>query len=414
MTSAARRVLLCIVISQAILAPRNSPAESDFTSKTYIKFFKDAADNSYAPLYEYIEMENRDPERGLWNMYLSGWWGHDFGAVQYDGKNRDELTNAFFRFAPCQDKRLVVNAGRHIIYGGVISQQIDGLSASWEVTPQAGFSMFGGSPVETEFDARGGDLAYGGRAYQRIDSRAELGLSYLQEKNSGAPFREEAGLDVWLLPLRGLEVKGHSFYNNITEGWAEHAYTLRVFPGERLILSGLFSRTSYNDAFSARTLSVFSPDFLGQGETLTKQGGLIEYRAGDTLTWVVDYTHYAYRMQGEADGYGGKGTVTALWGSSGLSLHRMEGSEKKLRYLESRFYLAADRGDWRLSFDTVNLHYDAPFAGVADAYSVNGTVQYAISDSLSSAFSVEYGKNPDFVNDTTVLVNLVYRYKQGR
>jgi long-subunit fatty acid transport protein len=69
---------------------------------------------------------------------------------------------------------------------------------------------------------------------------------------------------------------------------------------------------------------------------------------------------------------------------------------------------------WRLTFDVINHHYDVPFSGISDAYSLNGTVRYAISDSLTTNFSIDYSKTPDFLRNTTVLLNLVYNFKSGR
>jgi hypothetical protein len=413
MTTTARTSLLLAVIC-ALVFPRNSSAEIDVTSKTYVRFFQDARDLNYTPLNEYVELDGRDQDQGKWDFHISAWGAYDFKTTQYGDKTRDELTYAYLRYSPYQDKRLLFNAGRHYVFEGVASEQIDGISARWEATPSSGLSLFGGSPVVTAFDSRGGDAAYGGRVYQRISSRAELGLSMLYETNDKARFREETGVDVWFLPYRKVEVKGHSFYNNITEGWGEHAYTLRIFPVNKLTLSGLFSRTNYDDAFATRTLSVFSPEFLGEHETLTKKSGLAEYRFNDSVRGVVDYSNYAYRIMGGAAYFGGGIFATKSRTSAGATFHRMEGDVDRLRYREIRLYIAEDVAVWRCSFDVISHHYDQPFNGLHDAYSLNGTVRYAINESLTSNLSVDYSKTPDFLRNTTVLLNLVYNFKSGR
>jgi len=415
MRSHIRITFLLIVLLQPLLHPRPSFAETDFTSKTYIKFFTDPRDDKYAPLYEYVEMESSDRKNGLWNVYLSGWWGHDFSTLQERDRSRDALTNAYIKISPYPDQRFLLDVGRHFVFEGVAAQRIDGVSTHWDLTPWNGFSLFGGSPVETEFDTRGGDTIYGGRIYQRLQHKAELGLSFFKETNNDARFQEKTGLDLWLMPINKMEIKGHSFYNNIAEGWGEHAYTLRVFPQRSLILTGLFSRTNYENTFTPSTLSVFQPDFLGAGETLTKRGGMIEYRFNDALTGVLDYNNYAYRIMGDAAYYGAKLASTTSFGLfSGISFHRMEGAIEKLRYSEVRMYAGEDVEHWKFSIDAIDHHYDQPFNGISNAYSVNGTVRYAISDALASSFSVDYGKTPDFVYNTTVLLGIVYSYKQGR
>jgi hypothetical protein len=408
------RTSLLLAVLCALVFPRNSSADIDVTSKTYVRFFQDARDLQYAPLNEYVELDGRDGDRGQWDFHVSAWGAHDFKTSAFDDKTRGELTYAYLCYSPYQDKRLLLHAGRHYVFEGVASEQIDGISARWEATPSSGLSLFGGSPVVTAFDTRGGDVAYGGRVYQRISSRAELGLSMLYETNDKARFREQTGVDVWFLPYRKIEVKGHSFYNNITEGWGEHAYTLRIFPVNKLTLSGLFSRTSYDDAFATRTLSVFSPEFLGENETLTKNSGMAEYRFGDRVRGVIDYANYSYKIMGDAAYFGGGIFASISRTSAGASFHRMEGAVDKLRYNEARIYAVQDMDAWRVSFDAISHHYDQPFNGLRDAYSMNGTVRYSISDSLTSNLSVDYSKTPDFLNNTTALLSFVYNFKSGR
>jgi len=414
MISAGRTLLLFVIVAQIVVIPRTAPAEINVTSKTYLRFYHDARDNAYAPLYEYVELESRDQEHGRWDFYLSSWWGHDLQTLGEDSRNRDELTYAYLRYSPYQDKHVLLSAGRHFIFEGVTAELIDGVSARWEITPLNGVTLFGGVPVITDFDQRGGDSAYGGRIYQRIPSTAEVGLSLLSERNDGARFREEAGVDLWLLPLRRVEVKGHSFYNTITSGWSEHAYILRIFPAKTLTVTGSYNRTSYNDAFSTRTLSVFSPDFLGKDETLTKAGGMVEYRISDAVTGVVDYNNYSYKTMGDAGYYGARVSAVLAGISTGASVHRMEGDVERLRYIETRFYTAADVPSWRFSIDAINQNYDQAYNGVRNAYSVNGTARYALSESMTSSLSADYSKTPDFTRNTTVMVNLVYNFKGGR
>jgi hypothetical protein len=141
---------------------------------------------------------------------------------------------------------------------------------------------------------------------------------------------------------------------------------------------------------------------------------MAEYRVRDGLRGVVDYTNYSYKTMGEA-GYYGAGIIAVISRTSaGASFHRMDGAVDRLRYREARVYAAEDMEGWRLTFDVINHHYDVPFSGISDAYSLNGTVRYAISDSLTTNFSIDYSKTPDFLRNTTVLLNLVYNFKSGR
>jgi hypothetical protein len=410
------RAPLCGFLFLLFLAPAEEglAAEYAFTSKTYVKFYEDPRDNKYAPLYERIELEGKGLHDGKLSLYLSGWVGYDFRTLSDGDRERDELTYAFLRYSPYQDGRLLVNLGRHYVFEGVASEQIDGVSARWEITQLAGLSLFGGVPVETEFDGRESDSAYGGRVYRRIPRKAEIGLSFLREENDKIRFREEIGADLWLRPVRRVEVRGQSSYNSITDGWREHSYTLRLFPLDRLTVSGLYSQASYDDAFFARTLSAFSPDFLGKGEKLTKTGGSAEYRLDRTTAAVLDFTAYDYELMGPAERYGGQVTASLAGISAGASFHRMDGHTERLRYIESRLYAVKGLGSWNFSLDTIFHHYDSPFSGLSNAYSVNGTTRYKITGRLTAGLSLDYYKTPDFIHATTVLLNLVYGIKLGR
>ena len=144
------------------------------------------------------------------------------------------------------------------------------------------------------------------------------------------------------------------------------------------------------------------------------QAAFSEYRFNDAVRGVVDYSNYSYKTMGEAGYYGGGLFATISRTSAGATFHRMEGAVERLRYREIRLYAAKDMEGWRVSFDVINHHYDQPFNGLRDSYSLNGTVRYAISDSLTSNLSVEYSKTPDFLRNTMVLLNLVYNFASGR
>jgi hypothetical protein len=306
--------------------------------------------------------------------------------------------------------------GRHSFFEGVASEQIDGVSARWEITPRTGISVFGGSPLDADFDGRSGDLAYGGRVYQRIAQFAEIGLSALKEGNDGDRFREEVGPDIYLRPARKVEVRGQSSYNLITDGWREHSYTVRVFPAAKLTLTGLYTHASYKDFFvrytpplSPRPLNVFSSTFFGENEKITKAGGSVDYVLGKATTVGVDFIDYDYEIMGPAAYYGGR-LKTVLGGTSaGASIHRMDGDTDRLRYLETGLYAARGLEEWNLSLNAVNIHYDIPFNELRNAYAVNGTARYEVSDSLTAGLSLEFSKTPDFSHNTTAFVSLVYK-----
>lgn len=379
------------------------------TSRTYLQFFDDPRGSRYNRLLERMDL---DLEKGnKWSFHSSGFVRYDARSFTGEQRELDELTYAFLSYTPLSDRSLVFNLGRYYFFDGVAAEQVDGISSRWEITRSTGISVFGGRPVETEFDGKRGDYVYGGRLYQRIGKRAEVGVSVLKEDNDRARFREEYGMDLWLLPLKDWQVQGHSYWNNITEGWMEHSYNIRVRIHD-VTLVALYSRTDYDNAFSARTLSAFSPEFLGRGERLAKAGVSGEYRAGKHIILVADLMEFHYSKSGTAWYFGGGGTADFKAVSAGASVHRMDGPDERLRYVEARAYFKKTVRQAALVIDAIYLHYDLPFAGLSNAYSVSGTAVVGISRVLSAGADVTYTKSPDFTNNTMVLLKLIYNLKK--
>jgi mono/diheme cytochrome c family protein len=382
-----------------------------FLSESYLQTYQDERGKRYTPFYEHVLMELRGADRKL-GFYASGWMDYDLGTLRNTNREQDELTYAFLRYTPFADNHLTFNLGRQVIFEGVASEQVDGLSSRWEITDNTGFSLFGGVPVETDFDGRTGDLVYGGRIFQRIARKLEAGISYLRENNDNGRYREEGGIDIWLLPVKKLELQGHSFLNVATGGWMEHSYALRYFLSSQLTATGLFLHSSYDNAFSARTLSAFSPEALGKGEELTKTAGHVEYRWSRDLTAVADIAGYSYKQAGSALYYG-TGIVATVHGIvTGLQIHRMQGTPERLRYTEFRVYAKSSIEKVAVTVDTIVLHYDKVIAGLNNVYSINGTVSYPLTRMLTAGLSVDYSRNPDFTGDTMVLFKLAYNIRR--
>jgi len=396
----------------ALLKEEKKGIETSFVSNTYLLYSENVQEKKFAPFYEYIELDIKDKERKL-SFHSAGWLGYDLRAVRTeDERERDELTYAYLSYEPLDNKSLTFNLGRHFIFGGVASEQIDGMSAKWEIIPSTGVSIYGGVPIETEKDGRRSDSIYGGRLFQRINKKAEVGISYLKEHNDSNSYREETGLDVWGFPLQWLEFQGQSFYNNATDGWLEHSYNLRIYPIKKLILSTFVSHADYHDAFSATTLSAFSPDSFGSNEKMTKIGGSVEYELGNKITLVADYTNYDYKILNTANYFGASLATTSYGIKTGVSLHRMEGSEDKLRYLEARAYAVKSCAGLKMALDIINVHYDKAINNLSNAYSFNGTLSYRFTKYLSGALNLDYGKNPDFTHELKGFIKLALAFNK--
>jgi hypothetical protein len=354
----------------------------------------------------------KDLKEKMLSFYSAGWFRYDLRTPGIGGREIDELSYAYLRYAPLRDSSLVFEIGRERVVEGVEAGLIDGIAARWEPVPHTGLSLYGGVPVETDLNRKKGDVVFGGRVFQRIERKAEIGFSYVRENNDGARFREELGIDLWLSPLRKVEVVGHSFFNNITHGWMDHEYILRLRPVEALTLLAVFSHTDYTNAFSPTTLSVFSPEFLGQGEALTKMGGRADYRFSRTMSAGIDFFNYAYKVSGDAHYYGVSVAATPDDAKMGASIHRMDGATERLRYTEVRVYGRKDIDLLTVSADLVDLHYDTPFNGLHNAYSILGSAEYQVARALTAGLSAEFRKTPDFSHDTRVLAKLAYALRK--
>jgi hypothetical protein len=307
---------------------------------------------------------------------------------------------------------MLVTAGRYFVFEGVASEQADGLSLRWEVTPRIGFALYGGRPVETEYDGKRGDLIYGGRVFYRHNKMAEAGMSFLREDNSNSRYREEYGFDLWLRPDRRIEFQGHSFFNNITGGAIEHSYDLRFFPTDRLTVAGFLTRSSYTDAFWARTLGAFSPDILGKDERMTKTGISAEYRLDGKASLSLQFTGYEYNKSGPARYYGAHLEAEIYGVSSGLFLRRMEGETERLRYIETRAYAQKKIEKTTVTVDIINIHYDSPYNNLSNAYSLNAALGYRINNALHIEADINHAKTPDFTDTMTAMLKLVYRLRR--
>ena len=396
--------------SAALELRKERLGEVSFSSSTYLQFFEDARGNRYGPLNERIDVEVLDRKK-KWSFHSSGLAQYDLRTLSDKKREMDELTYAFFTYAPFLDLGPVFKVGRYYLFDGVAAEHIDGIQSSWAITPATVFSLFAGRPVETEFDGKHGDYVYGCRVSQKIEKKAEVGVSFLKEDNDGGRYREELGLDVWLLPVRPVELQGHSYWNNITSGWMEHSYTLRI-PLQKFLISGLFGQSDYRNAFFARTMTAFSPDLLGKDEGLTKAGAALEYRLGKSITASINYTGYAYRQAGDARYYGMAVTSGMRGLSAGLSMHRMDGETERLRYLELRAYAKKGFGKMTLILDVMDVRYNLPINSLRDAYSISGTAIYRINNALSAGADIAYRKNPDFTNQTMALFKLIYNFRK--
>lgn len=375
-------------------------------SGTYLHMRETVFDESVFTLYEFLDLNVEDILGKDVSLYSGGWFRADFGEETTDGRTDGELGYAHLRFGSYS--RGLVDAGRVYVFEGVASEQIDGLYGRTDIWKGFGLSVFGGSPVEGDFDGRGGDLLYGARLYQEKPGLYSIGVSYLKEENGGDDFREESGVDLWLRPVDTVMLQGISSYNSVTGGWMEHTYSLSLGPFRKLLLNAEFSDINYEHFFSSATLSAFDIFRLDTEESVRIIGGNAEYPITDTVSVSVLYKNFDYDVSGSADYYGGALRYFAGEWAAGASLHRMDGESNKLRYYEYRAYVSKKLGDADLTLDFLDVSYDEAINGVGNAYSLSLAAGYSLAPQASLGADVEYAKNPFFDEEVRALFKFLY------
>ena len=378
-------------------------------SRTYLQSRETVTGDDLTPLYEYLDFKTEGSETGAISFHFAGWARTDLTGRTGGTKTNNELQYAYISYQSKKNNALL-NAGRLYVFEGVASEQIDGLYARSDLRYGFGLSAYGGSPVETDLDGRGGDSIYGGRVTHQVAGRYIIGLSYLKEENDSAEFREEEGIDLWWRAAAKFEIQGRSWYNAVTSGWMQHNYYLLFGPFSKLKVNVEASQINYEDYFHTTTLSAFQTPSLDPNETVQILGGALEYPFTPALSGIIDYKNYDYDIAGGADYYGGRLAYAVSAYTAGFSIYRMDGSTDRLKYGEYRGYARKTWGKTDATIDLLLVSYDEPINGVENAYTAVGAVGYDFSRRARGVADLEYGRNPDFDNEVKAFVRLVYRF----
>lgn len=403
-----------------MLSPSQASAvTSSGESRTYLQLRETSGSDTYAPLYEYLNLNLEKIGGKDVSLYFGGWLSYDLADESFNKRYDNELQYFYLSISEKSGSG-TLKLGRFYVFEGVAAaEQVDGLYAQQYIGGRLGISVYGGVPRETSFDnERSGDYIYGGRISDGIPGIYTLGVSYLKESNQSDDFREEAGVDLWLRMTKKLELQGHSFYNVETSGWQEHWYYLTLGPLAGLSIRPQFSSIDYEHYFTAVKNSAFSftPSAINPKEKMQMIGGELEYAFSKSFLIAGDYKNYNYDIAGDAHYYGGKIAYLAQSsdytkkGSFGAAFHRMDGDTKDLQYDEYRGYGSINFGKIDFAVDLLYISYDQEIDGEDVAYSAAGSLGLTLSKSVRLAGDVEYGKNPEFDEDVRGFVKLLYRF----
>ncbi len=359
-------------------------------------------------IYEYVDLSARDMGETGVSLNAAGWGRYDIETPEDNDRDEGELSYAYL-VIPVEGIHSRVSLGRHFVYAGVSSEQVDGVSLSTGLS-ELGMTLFGGSPPELDFDNRRGDAIYGGRLSHQLSGVYEIGASYVKEDNDGDDFREEYGADLWISPVRWLSLQGASTYNEITSEWMEHIYRLSVGPPETVRVYGEYSEVEYEHFFQTATSSVFSFDWIDPDESYVLTGGGIEIMISSSASFLARYRHYDYDLSGEADTYGGGLTYGGETVSVGVSADRTDGDVDELRYTLYRAYLSLSGEKADLTLDAVQVAYDETREGVDETITATGAIGYRPVKNLRTGIEVTYEENPLFEHETRGLLKIDYRF----
>ena len=402
----------------SLLFPVVSPAlDLTGTSRSYLSYRETADKSKLLPAYEYLDFSMQKSADCSFSAHFGGWGRYDLMDESFGKKTDTDLQYGYLSYRKSTDNT-VVNLGRVMVFDGVANERIDGIHARTDLKGGFGIAAFGGSPVETGIDLPKNSTIYGARLSHEFSDIYKIGVSYLKEEKDNKEFRTEEGVDISLQPMNKVSIIGRSSYNSITSDWMEHSYALSLGPFDKLRLGADFTKISYRDYFGYKdslgtsTISAFTfmPGILNLDEKLRTIGTSATYMVTDKVLVALDYKRYGYSVEGAAPYYGGKIGCTSEAGGGGVSYHRMNGADSKLRYSEYRIYGYKKAGHADLGVELFDVAYDEKINGETNAYSASIGAGYEVTEQLKLGADFEYAKNPDYDKDVRAFIKVIYKF----
>jgi hypothetical protein len=400
----------CIPLILLLLVPSVAPALDLFgQSRTYLTTREKIDATRQTQLYEYLAFSLSNDDGTNVAFTFGGWYRHDITRESPDPADNDDLQYAYLSLKRGTGNGML-NLGRVIVHEGVASEIIDGLYGRTDLKAGFTIALFGGRPVETQRDSRQGDSIVGGRIAQGLPGRYLIGVSSLDEKNGHQEFRREEGFDLWLRPLRRMELQGISTYNAIERGWMQHRYYAILGPFGGFWLNGEYTQVDYKQYFASATMGAFQFPNIDPNEKVTTTGGSIEYAVTKALTAVADYRGFTYELAGPAGYYGGKVRYAGSVFGVGLGFHRMDGITERLQYDEYAAYTSWKGDSAEIALQFIHIAYQQEINGLMSGDSASAAAGYAVTPKIRIRADIEYARNPDFNRDIRAMVTFEYRF----
>jgi opacity protein-like surface antigen len=411
-----------LAASSLLLANQAMAADYSITgeSNTFLRMKTTVDDKDVYPLFEYLRLSVAVAEKDgcATSLHIGGWGRLDMNDTSTrEGNWNGDLQYGYISHQGAKNN-LLLNAGRQFVTEGVASERMDGLYLRSDFAAGFKAAAFVGAPVVTEPNFSGGEYLYGGRFSQGMPAYYSIGVSALKSEGaSHARDREEEGVDLWIHPMKQVDLTGRSSYNSLSSGWMEHAYTLSISPMDALKLTAHVSNINYEDYFFHVTTSALSltNGIISPNEELTTAGVGVSFEPMKNLTVAADYRKYLYEIVGDADYFGGKLSFTLPDSlSAGFGAHRMEGAGDRLRYNEYRLYALKKLGAVDLAADFFDINYDRRINGVWNSFAITASAGYRFDEKLRVWADLEYAQSPDFDDEVRGLVKVAYAFDMKR
>ncbi|MFA7404007.1 MAG: hypothetical protein WC007_08435 [Pelobacteraceae bacterium] len=420
--------LLCAV-SLAATSSGVMAADVSVDSSTLLGFAKrdisGASKETLVPATEFLGLTADKLADGNLSLHFYGWGRADLADKSFNNDKADgSLTYGYLQYRFNQ-ANANVRAGRLFVHEGIANEQIDGISARTDLPLGFGLSAFGGATVHTahlngENSDGKGDTLYGGRANYRYKGLFEIGLSGVYESagprlitHPSGEYRRIGG-DLWVTPLKTVDIIGHSSYNPVTEKFAEHSYLLNIKPTQHLVLTGEFNQHREQSYLYAWTM--FSAAALNPNDKSSSLGVIASYEVSKNLEIAADYKHYS-REFGSADRYGFDARSSNKDNSirSGIGYHYLDagqgfaiGTNPSASYHELRCYTMHDTKRYFSAIDIVGDFFKDKIYNKSSAWEANLTLGYHLTPAMALSGDFSYGRNPQFTEEAKALLRLTY------
>jgi len=404
-------------------------ADISIDSTTMVRFSQldttGGDEQDIAPATQFLGLDAKRLADGNLSLHIHGWGRVDLGETSYgDSKSAGDLSYGYLRYR--YDKTDAdIRAGRFFVREGIVSEQVDGISARTALPFGFAISAFGGATVHTEDlygeDSDGkGDYLAGGRFNYRYKGVLDLGISGVYEDeaptlvNHVNGSNRKVGGDIWLSPHRVIELVGHTGYNTETSEIAEHRYRLNLRPAKDLTISGELSEQ--RDQSLLYGWAMFSAPLTNPDDKSRITGVTAAYGAAKPMTLSLDYKHYN-REVGSADRYGGDLKLSFLDNSlrSGMSYHYLDADNgfaiagtASASYHTLRAYALHDTKNHFAAVDVIGQFFDEKIHNEDSAYEASLSLGFHLTPALALSGDISYGKNPDYQDETKGLVRLTY------